>query len=203
MISHLDAAVGRVVEALKDMGLYEETILLFAGDNGLAVGQHGLMGKQNLYEHSIRVPLIFAGPGVPKGQQREAFCYLSDIFPTLCELLDLPLPSTVEGSSLVPCFSDSRRRIRRTMFYAYVHLMRAVRDDRYKLIDICVERIRVTQLFDLQADPWEMHNLAEDRAHIETLERLRNELVRWRDELDDRGQWGERFWQAFGRTRGG
>ena len=58
MISHVDKRVGNIIQTLKDNGLYENTIIIFAGDNGLAVGQHGLMGKQNVYEHSVGVPLM-------------------------------------------------------------------------------------------------------------------------------------------------
>ena len=81
MIAHLDAGIGRILNALDERGMKENTIVIFAGDNGLAVGQHGLMGKQNMYEHSVRVPLIFAGPGIPEGQKTDALCYLLDIFP--------------------------------------------------------------------------------------------------------------------------
>ena len=78
--------MGRVMQALEDRGLADDTLVVFAGDNGLAIGQHGLFGKQNLYEHSIRVPLVFAGPGIPRGVRRSAYAYLLDIFPTLCDL---------------------------------------------------------------------------------------------------------------------
>ena len=88
-------------------GLTDNTLIVLAGDNGLAVGQHGLMGKQNCYEHSVRVPLIFAGPGVPEGRRRDAYVYLFDIFATLCELTGTPRPSTVEGESLVAAMNDS------------------------------------------------------------------------------------------------
>ena len=67
MITHLDAQIGRVIDAVKQRGSLENTIIVLAGDNGLALGQQGLMGKQNLYEHSLRVPLVFSGPGVPHG----------------------------------------------------------------------------------------------------------------------------------------
>jgi arylsulfatase A-like enzyme len=68
IITHMDAQMGRVLSALKETGQAKNTIIVFAGDNGLAVGRHGLMGKQNLYEHSVHVPLIMSGPGIPKGQ---------------------------------------------------------------------------------------------------------------------------------------
>ena len=95
MITHADAQMGRVLQVLRETGQAENTIIVFAGDNGLALGQHGLMGKQNLYDHSIRVPLIFCGPGVPRGLRSEAHCYLFDIYPTLCDLLGLPIPEIV------------------------------------------------------------------------------------------------------------
>ena len=73
MITHLDYEIGRVIQKLEEKGLLENTIVVFAGDNGLAVGQHGLFGKQSCYEHSNRVPLIFAGPGIPQGEKRDAY----------------------------------------------------------------------------------------------------------------------------------
>ena len=97
MISHLDAQFGRVTQALERNGYAENTIIVFAGDNGLALGQHGLMGKQNLYDHSVRIPLIFAGPGIPQGVQCATPCYLLDIFPTLCAAFGLDPPDLVEG----------------------------------------------------------------------------------------------------------
>ncbi|MCK4983084.1 MAG: sulfatase-like hydrolase/transferase, partial [Victivallaceae bacterium] len=72
MITHADHEIGRVIKSLKDAGEFENTIFIFAGDNGLAVGQHGLMGKQNCYDHSMRIPFIFSGPGIPKNVQNES-----------------------------------------------------------------------------------------------------------------------------------
>ena len=79
MISHIDENVGLVMDALEKKGMTENTIIVFCGDNGLAIGQHGLMGKQNVYEHSPRLPLIMAGPGIPQGQPREQYVYLLDV----------------------------------------------------------------------------------------------------------------------------
>ncbi len=87
MISHLDTQLERLLAALQAKGILEDTIIVLVGDNGLALGQHGLMGKQSCYDHSVRVPLVFAGPGVPRGVRTDAFAYLLDLFPTLCELV--------------------------------------------------------------------------------------------------------------------
>jgi arylsulfatase A-like enzyme len=196
MITHLDHEVGRMVAKLEELGRLGDTVVVFAGDNGLAVGQHGLFGKQNCYEHSVRVPLIFAGPGIPEGARNEAYAYLFDIFPTLCELTGCEAPASVEGISLVAAMHDGQERVRETLYFAFCDVQRAVKDDRYKLVEYAVpERDRVTQLFDLHADPWEVENLASDEACQGHVARLRAELARLRDEWDDKeSEWGERFW---------
>ena len=185
MISHLDDDIGRLLETLHETGHAENTIIVFAGDNGLAVGQHGLMGKQNMYEHSVRVPLVITGPGIPQGRQTEALCYLLDIFPTLCDLAGLDIPEAVEGESLAPIISGQRTQLRDSLFFAYRDCQRAVRDDRYKLIEYYVDGTRTTQLFDVAEDPWEMINLAGEPDYADELARLREELARWQAEVDD------------------
>lgn len=197
MISHLDAQIGRVTATLEQKGLVDDTILILAGDNGLALGQHGLFGKQSCYDHSVRVPLVFAGPGLPRDTRRDAFVYLLDIFPTLCELAGVPIPATVEGASLLPAIKDPSLPVRDTLYFGYRDLHRAVRDRRHKLIEYVVNgRHNMTQLFDLESDPWELVNLAQDPAHADTLARLRGEMARCRDAWDDpKSEWGQRFWQ--------
>jgi len=185
MITHLDAHIGRVLAALEETGRARDTIIVLAGDNGLAVGQHGLMGKQNMYEHSVRVPLVIGGPGIPAGARSDALCYLLDIFSTLTDLVDLPAPETVEGRSLAPIIRGEAERTRESLFHAYMDKQRAVRDDRFKLVEYFIGDGRVTQLFDLPADPWEMANLASAPGMDAEVTRLRAELSRWQRELDD------------------
>lgn len=185
MITHLDAQVGRILKALDETGRTKDTIVIFAGDNGLAVGQHGLMGKQNLYEHSVRVPLITAGPGIPIGQKRGGFCYLLDIYPTICDMLRISKPANAEGISMVPMLSDSNAETRETIFYAYRNLMRGICDGRYKLIEYTVKDQRHTQLFDLQTDPWEMKNRADDPDFVSYRDRLGNRLQSAREKYND------------------
>jgi arylsulfatase A-like enzyme len=199
MITHLDAQLGRVLDTLEAKGILDNTIIVFAGDNGLALGQHGLFGKQNCYEHSVRVPLIFAGPGVPKGQRSEAYAYLFDIFPTLCELTGTERPASVEGTSLVPAFSDPAFTVRDTLYFAYTDAHRAVKDRQHKLIEYVVGgKHTMTQLFDTVNDPWELTNLAEDPAYAGKLAELRGELFRLREEWDDcESEFGQRFWDGY------
>jgi arylsulfatase A-like enzyme len=182
MISHLDDAFGRIIDSLKERDLFEDTIIVVAGDNGLAVGQHGLMGKQNLYEHSVRVPLIFAGPGIPAGVQSDALTYLLDIFPTLCDLNDIEIPDSVEGMSLVPCMHGSANA-RDSLYLVYGDSIRGVTNGSYKLIEYaCGE----TQLFDIKNDPYELQNLAEDQASQEMLKSMRTELLKFAAKWNDK-----------------
>ncbi|MBM3786128.1 MAG: DUF4976 domain-containing protein [Acidobacteria bacterium] len=172
IITHLDAQLGRIFATLDKEGMTKNTLIVFAGDNGLAVGQHGLLGKQNLYDHSIRVPLILAGPGVPANQRAETLVYLYDIFPTLCELLRLPKPATVDGKSLVPVLKNPKAKLRDAQIHAYRHVQRGLRTMRWKYIRYNASGTQNAQLFDVANDPYEMKDLSKDPAHKETANQL-------------------------------
>ncbi len=198
MISHLDYEIGRVLKALEEKGILENTIVVFAGDNGLAVGQHGLMGKQNLYEHSIRVPLIFAGPGIPENQKRSTFAYLLDIFPTLCELMDIDIPDSVEGKSLTSAIHEESVVHRESLYFAYTEKIRGVRDRQYKLIEYRGEGLKRTQLFDTMNDPWELCDLHAKSEYQEIEKKLKAELVLYKDQWDDEMHpMGKLFWKNY------
>ena len=159
MISEVDFQIGRILQALKESGKDKNTIIVFAGDNGLAVGQHGLLGKQNLYDHSTRVPLVISGPGIPDNTRNKAYCYLLDVFPTLCDLAGLEIPASVTGQSILPAVQDSAN-VRPHLFTAYADLQRAIRKDEFKLITYNVEGKITEQLFNITEDPLELNNLA-------------------------------------------
>jgi arylsulfatase A-like enzyme len=185
MITHMDAQIGRVLNALDRSGQADNTIIVFAGDNGLAVGCHGLLGKQNLYEHSVHVPLIMSGPGIPENESRDALCYLSDIFPTLCGLTGLTVPETVEGSSLLPVIEGETESVRGSVFCAYKNFQRSVRTDRWKMIAYNVNGDNRVQLFDLKNDPWEMNNLAGDPDKAYLIRGLTSIMKDWIIETGD------------------
>ncbi len=186
MISHVDAEIGRVLDALERSGKADNTVIVFASDNGLAIGSHGLMGKQNLYQHSVRVPLIVTGPGIPKGVKADGLCYLLDLFPTLCELAGLPIPETVEGRSVVPMLRDPEAKLRNSLFFAYKRFQRAVLTDyNLKLIGYNVKGKQTIQLFDLARDPHELTNLAEDDAYAGRVRALTDLLKTLMADLDD------------------
>ena len=160
--------------------MYENTIIVFAADNGLAVGQHGLLGKQNLYEHSLKVPLVFVGKGFEAGKKEERFTYLHDIFPTVCELVKIPVPTSVESLSVL---SKKKREV---LYYGYRHLQRAVRKDNFKLIEYHVEDVETVQLFDLKNDPWEINNLGNDPKYTQKVNEMRKLLREQKNMYNDR-----------------
>ena len=186
-ISYLDAQIGRVLEALEKSPHAHNTIIVFAADSGVARGGHGLIGKQNLYEDSIRVPLIVAGPGIPSNKVTDAGCYLFDVLPTLGKLCQVPAPKASEGHDLSAVLHDPTQAGRGRMVFAYRAFQRALLDGSWKLIRY--PQVDKTQLFDLEHDPLETKNLADDPAQAE---RLRTMTAALAQELAAAGDLGKR-----------
>ena len=161
-IENIDDQVGLVVEKLKKMGELENTYIIYTADHGIAVGRHGLMGKQNLYEHSWRVPFIVSGPGIKSGTRAKGNNYLLDILPTVCDLAGIAIPKTVQGKSLKPVLEGEKEQIRNVLYGAYCGGtkpgMRSVRKGDWKLIkyDTMDGTVRRTQLFNLKENPHEL-----------------------------------------------
>ncbi len=176
MISHLDEQVGRILEALERNGQAGETIVLFAADNGLAIGSHGLLGKQNMYDHSVRVPLLIRAPGVGRpGRRSDGLCYLHDLFPTVCELAGVAAPGDLDGRSLRPLLANpDAPRFRDAVFASYRDVQRMVRTERWKLIHY--PKADRMQLFDLRGDPEETRDLAASPKHRRIVATLREKL---------------------------
>jgi arylsulfatase A-like enzyme len=189
MIAEVDYNIGRVLDALEKSGEADNTYVLFAGDNGLAVGQHGLLGKQNLYDHSIRVPLVISGPGIPGGRRNASLCHLMDIAPTICELAGVPLPTATAGRSLATAARTGRIIDRAETIAAYRDCQRALRTRDWKLILYHVNGVRTAQLFDLRNDPLEMRDLASDPRHAKLLASLRDTLAERLKEAGDAAAW--------------
>lgn len=183
LITQLDRQVGRILRELRSGPHADDTVVVYTADHGLAVGSHGLLGKQNLYEHSMGVPLIFSGPGVPRGGESLAFSYLLDLFPTLCALAGVEPPAGIDGRDLAPVWRGDTDAVRSSVFTAFRDLMRAVRDEHWKLIRY--PRIDHAQLFDLAADPHETRNLAADPAHAGRVGELTELLRDWQRRVGD------------------
>lgn len=183
LITHLDEQVGKILDALQASGEADNTLIIYAADNGLALGSHGLLGKQNVFEHSMKVPLIVAGPGIPRGKSTCAFTYLLDVFPTVCDVAGVVPPSDLDGESLKPLWEGRRTQIRDSVFLPFLQTQRAVRDERWKLI--VYPAIGHQQLFDLQTDPCEISNLIDEPGSEEHVLRLADRMTQWQAKMGD------------------
>jgi arylsulfatase A-like enzyme len=182
VITGLDFHIGRLLAELRRRKLDKDTIVVFSSDHGLAVGSHGLMGKQSLYDAAMKAPLVFAGPGVPKGESG-ALVYLMDIFPTVCDLAGAKAPAGLDGKSLAPVLAGKADKVRDSLFLAYRDVQRAVRDERWKLIRY--PKINRAQLFDLAADPHERKDVAGDPANAKRVEAMTGLMREWQTRLGD------------------
>ena len=181
-ISSIDHHIGRIIAKLKELGEYDNTIVIFSADHGLAVGSHGLFGKQNLYEHSMRAPMIFAGSGIEAGES-EALMYLFDIFPTACDLAGLDKPQRIDGASVAKVINGTQRTHRDRIFTSFQKGQRAVRQGYWKLYRFPL--INHSLLFNLNDDPDELHNLADASLHSDTLAHMMRILEEEQDRWDD------------------
>ncbi|WP_188760176.1 sulfatase-like hydrolase/transferase [Edaphobacter acidisoli] len=183
LITLVDQQVGRVMEALAQSGKADNTYIILTADHGLAVGEHGLMGKQNLYDCSIRMPLIISGPGITPGKRVDELVYQHSAYATTCELAGVLVPQTVEFPSLVPLLHGGGKPVHEAVFCYYRDFQRMVRTRKHKLI--LYPKIKRIQLFDIENDPWEIHDLSADSSHAETRREMTERLVKMQQELGD------------------
>ena len=187
VISHMDEQVGRILQSLAETGKLENTIVVFASDHGLAVGSHGLRGKQSMYEHTIGVPLLMRGPGVPADRRFEAQCYLRDLFPTLCSLAGVEQPGdTIDGLSLAPVISGERDQIHEFVVGYFRNFQRMIRTPEWKYVEY--PAVRQRQLFSLKDDPFELQNLIDEPGVAATRDKLAGQLHEWLSAGNDPAQ---------------
>jgi len=159
---NIDIQIGRVLDKLESMGELDNTYIVYTSDHGMAIGRHGLQGKQNLYEHTWRVPLIVKGPGIEAGSRAQGNVYLLDFLGTLCDLAGVEAPPTFEGISFAPVLQGKRETVRDVLYGVYCGGtkpgMRSVRQGDWKLIkyDTLEGEVHETQLFNLALNPNEL-----------------------------------------------
>lgn len=199
---NIDTQIGRVLEKLQAMGELDNTYVFYTSDHGMAIGRHGLQGKQNLYEHTWRVPFIAKGPGIEPGSRVQGNIYLLDVLPTLCQLAGITVPQTVEGISFKPVLEGKQQTVRDVLYGVYSGGtkpgMRSVKKGDWKLIkyDVMDGAVRETQLFNLAENPHEFlaehakkhplqTNLAHDPRFAEQRQELESLLLAEMRRLDD------------------
>jgi arylsulfatase A-like enzyme len=171
-VENIDLQIARVLKKLEQMGELDNTYIFYTADHGIAIGRHGLQGKQNLYQHTWRVPFIAKGPGIKAGSRVTGNIYLFDVLATLCDLAGIAPPSSNEGLSFKPVLLGQTDAIRDVLYGAYSGGtrpgMRCVRKGDWKLIkyDVLEGKVRETQLFNLAENPNEFLEQHHDPAVI-------------------------------------
>ncbi len=197
LISHLDVQIGRIMTALEESGRADNTLIVFAADNGIAIGKHGLMGKQSMYDHSLKVPLVIAGCGLPKGQTRTQLSYMQDLVPTILEIAGIEKPETMDFVSQLNIAKDGSLPSNHEGIYgAYLDVQRMVRNDRYKLL--LIPYAKKVYLFDLKNDPEETKNLYGKRKYNALVEELVDKYLALAEEAGERYDITEAFPELFG-----
>ena len=191
LITEVDGAIGRIVDELKAQGVYEDTLIVFIGDNGYFHADRGLADKWYPYEESIRVPLIVRDPRLAaarRGRTLDQLALNIDVAPTIVRAADLPLPSVMQGEDLSPLYLRSGRPVWRDEFF-YEHPT-VTSKDRIPTSQAVVRRdwkyvewpeFDYRQLFDVKDDPGELKNLAADSAHAAQRFRMQAALRAWRE----------------------
>jgi len=182
IITHMDEQIGRILDALEASGKMGNTYIIFAADHGLSVGQHGLMGKQNMYDHSIRIPLLISGPNLPRNEKVEADVYVQDIMPTVLEIANIEIPDFVDFHSIIPLIEGKQGNYS-SIYGCYTMTQRMIRSEGYKLI--AYPKAKKLRLFDLNNDPLEMNDLANDPQFKSKKEELWNDLILLQKEMKD------------------
>ena len=185
IISHLDAQIGLILQALEERELMDNTYIFFTGDNGLSVGQHGLLGKQNMFDHSIHVPLLAAGPDLPSGTEVSSDVYLQDIMATSLSLAGIEKPDFVDFNSFLNLANGvaSESPLPDGVYGAYMDTQRMIRKNGFKLI--LYPRNREVILFDLTADPLEMNDLSDNPQYVGKIRELFEGLLRLQAQMED------------------
>ncbi|SFS18051.1 choline-sulfatase [Granulicella pectinivorans] len=184
IITHMDAQIGRILDALKASGKAGNTYVILTADHGLAVGEHGLMGKQNQYECSMRMPLLISGPGIQPGKRIDEMVYQHSMYATTCDLAGVAIPPHVEFPSLVPMLrAEKPAPLYDAMFGWLNTVQRSIRTQKHKLI--FYPQLNRFQVFDLERDPWEMHDLVDDPGYAQIKLNLIATFKRHQKELGD------------------
>ncbi len=183
MITHLDAQIGRLLNQLDVSGYTDNTVIIFTSDHGLAVGQHGLLGKQNQYDHSVRTPFIMKGPGIPTNKKVRGMFYLHSVFPTVLDFAGIDTPDYIESSSIMPLVRGEKEQIHDTIYGSYKHYQRMLTDNNYKLIYYPL--LKKTQLFNVANDPYELKDLSQDPTFAERISSMHVALDDWKRRVGD------------------
>lgn len=176
LITHTDEQIGKILDLVDQYGMSDSTYIFMSADHGLSVGHHGLVGKQNMYDHSMRVPLIVSGPGIPGNSLRDQQVYLQDLVPTVLRLAGAENLPLIEFKSLLPLIEHHDATGHYEAVYGcYMDLQRMVRTPDYKMI--YYPKVPVFRLYHVTEDPHETRDLAMHPDYADKLEELKRLLA--------------------------
>ncbi|TWU32236.1 sulfatase-like hydrolase/transferase [Novipirellula artificiosorum] len=182
-ITHMDAQIGRILDALEKSGKADNTWIIFSSDHGLSVGHHGLVGKQNMYDPAMRAPFIVWGPGVKAGTTIDAPIYIQDAMATALEISGQTVPETVDYKSVLPLLDGRAEKSYDNIYGAYIDTQRMILSGEWKLI--AYPQLKKVKLFHLKKDPMEISDLAGNSEYSEILAHLTALLENTMDEMND------------------
>jgi arylsulfatase A-like enzyme len=183
IITHMDTQIGRILDALEKTGKADNTWIIFTADHGLACGHHGLMGKQNMYDHSTRVPWIIVGPGVAAGKEVDTPIYLQDAMATSFEIAGIEKPDHVEFKSVLPLLKEGAKGDNQAVYGAYLKAQRSVTFEGHKLI--LYPDGKIARLYNLEKDPLEEKDIASEAASKPIMKKLFAKFVELQKTMGD------------------
>lgn len=183
IITHMDEQIGRIVDALEESGKADNTYIIFTADHGLALGDHGFVGKQNMYDQSMRVPLFVIGPDIPKGKEINVMVYLQDVMATALDIAGANVIDQVEFNSLLPLCKGTTKKGNDAVYGAYLGNQRMIRTDKYKMI--IYPLANVVRLYNVKKDPDEINDLAGNKKYKKVMDRLFEEFKVLQEKVGD------------------
>ena len=183
-ITYMDHHIGRMLDALEASGRADNTYIIFTADHGLAVGRHGLAGKQSMYEHSMRPPFIMVGPGIKPGSRIDAPIYLQDAMATALDLAGVEKPDYVEFKSLMPLIRGDRKLQYESIYGKYTDRQRMIIRGDWKLIFYPKAKKKM-RLFNLKKDPLEMNDLMGNPEYAAIVKKLKKSFAVLQEEMGD------------------
>ena len=185
LVSHMDEQIGKILDALEVSGKMDNTYVFFGADHGLSVGHHGLIGKQSMFDHSVRIPMMVVGPGIPESKVLDQDVYLQDIMATTLELANVDKPDYVQFNSFLDIVGGQKTESHYEdgVYGAYMNLQRMIRKDGFKLL--IYPKIGKVLLFDMENDPNEMNNLADKPEYAKKVESLFTNLLKLQKKYND------------------
>ena len=184
IITHMDLQIGRILDSLEKSGMADNTYIFYSADHGLGVGHHGLLGKQNLYEHSTRVPFIIQGPAIPKGKRVESPIYLQDVMATSLALAGIEKPKHVEFNDILPlALGKTKKSPYKEIYGAYLNVQRSITKNNIKLL--AYPNVPLLRVYDIAKDPEEKKDLAPTEKGKVLIKKLFPQLVKLQKKMGD------------------